>query len=857
MYHLHPLVPPHSPRARRYRGFGHRDPARTISNTEPPVYFILHLAWGYLTDNERFHLASTLPVFQAYARMRQAASSANLSSLLLPLPLPDNSPVDPERVSCMAHALFRFNFDYGDLIRWLEGPYTDAHRAWDATFAQMETVRNCDPPDRFPTPDYHRTMRACAEGVPLVAQYKSDFASCSHRNRAPLSADLVANSDDVTETLRKEEKLAYHIILPRFLWRFLPGLFLSIFRVAYRYGDPKPRLCVDPSTTLTRRDLGNVNRQIPKPGLDEDKNPTIYYGTAFLRYLSWLWNLRISFPTKDIIQMCDDISAAFHRVLYHPDVAPAFASVWQQWLIIPVGTIFGSRSSPSTYMWKGEMRAHLGHHMALSPAAFDEPLIQRLQLPVEITDEEATLLLAPAASDALNKGIRRRPNGDFERRLPAFVDDTAVAHIREHFLAAAAASVHSAFVVFGHPDEDPLRPPCINPTKWTSDVSHSLLFLGYHIDSRTMMVSWPIAKRLKLRAFLDVIFHDHTTSTRSTPLAISRVLGLIRHAAPVAPMGNYRSLRLQHLFNDTVSAASGIRQLRRWYQRDIVTIPPSIIAELRVFRDHISEDIADSYWSRHIGLLIQRSPTITVFTDASTKALGGWSPHSELNHMWRITVNDLIIAGMPKGIGWMNTHNYHEADIDPGKFHINILEFFAIFIELWISLRQLHLAHMAGPTPSEAPAEAIPSGGHRISALADNTSALSWLRYASRTTRAPVRNIARLLTALLCYPFAASNIRVQGRHIPGVTNVEADHLSRLEKSASWEAVMANCAHLTNLRTCQFPQELLSLLVYCYLQEPTEEWFETATTALWTIAPPVFATGSARLVGTTTSVVLGA
>jgi hypothetical protein len=372
------------------------------------------------------------------------------------------------------------------------------------------------------------------------------------------------------------------------------------------------------------------------------------------------------------------------------------------------------------------------------------------------------------------------------------------------------------------------------------------------------MVCWPIDKRLKLRVFLAVIISDHTADIRSTPLAVSRVLGLIRHAAPVAPMGTHRSLRLQHLFNDLVAGASAITQMRRWYQRKLITIPPTIIEELRHFNAKITEDIDDPFWCRHIGLLVPRSPTITVYTDASSKAMGGWSPSSELNHMWRITVADLIAAGMPPGVGWRNRHNYHEVAIDPHAFHINILEFFAIFIELWICLRQIHLAYLEGLVPAgKSSAATIPPGGHRILAIADNTSALSWLRYASRTKRAPVRNIARLLTAFLCNPFASSHTRTQGRHIPGVENVEADHLSRFEKSASWEAVMANCARLANLRTCQFPQELLSLLVYCYLQEPTEAWFAKATTELWTIAPPVFATGSARLVGTATSVVRAA
>lgn len=753
----------------------------------------------------------------------------------------------------MGCALMCFDFNYGDLIRWLEGPYTNAHRDWDETFSLLETVRDAPITHRdCPVPDIDRTHRACTEGVPLQAAYVSDYNSCAERNAAPLSDDLIKNSADVDETLRKEEKLSYHILFPRYLWRFLSGIFICIFRVAYRFGDPKPRLCVDPSTTISATDQGNINAQIPAPGVDEDQNPTIYYGTAFMRYLVWLWNLRISFPGEDIIQMTDDISAAFHRVLYHPDLAIAFATVWKNWLIIPIGTIFGSRSSPGTYMWPGESRAHLAQHMPLRDDIPPPDLVHRLRLCPELTPDQ-TLSLAPATRDALNPGITIHPDGTPERRQPTFVDDSGVAHVRRFFLNSATASVSAAYVIFGNPDDDPLRPPCINPRKWQEYVSWELQFLGYHIDTRKMRVIWPLEKRKKFIFFLDAMLAPQLANQGSTPQSLSRVLGIVRHAALVAPMGNFRSLHLQFLFNDRLATAPGVGQLRRWYQRKIIRLPRPVIAELQDFRNAITMDLEDPYWSRPIGLIVPRSPTITVYTDASTKALGGWSAHSELNHMWRITIEDFERCGLPRNVGWNNIGNYKEDAIDSKRVHINLLEFFAIFIELWICIRQLYLAFTTGIALF---GESIPAGGHRLLALADNTSALSWLRYATRTRRPPVRRLARFLTAFLCHPFAAEYLRVQGRHLPGLENEGADHLSRFEKSPTWESAMANCAHLTNLRTCQIPCELLAILASVYLKEQTEDWYATATTKLWTIAPPTFASGSNRLAGTSTSTNFG-
>ena len=754
----------------------------------------------------------------------------------------------------MACAFLRFNCDYGDMIRWLEGPYTDFHRDWDHTFAELEKVRQHTPAKGFPTPDYPRAFQACTQGVPLKANYKSSYKSCSAREKADLSPDLVKNTAAVDEQLRKEEKLSYHIILPRWIWQFFPGLFLAIFRVAYRWGDPKPRLCVDPSTKISPTDTGNVNRNIPDPGVDEDKNPSIHYGDAFDRYLAWIWNLRITYPTEDIIQMTDDISAAFHRCLYHPDMGPAFATVWKDYLIIPVSAIFGSKSSPAEYMLRGELRSHYTNFMLVPSEAFDIDLIQRLQLPNPPDDMEIELF-AKAVADDINHGITFDKDGNPERRQPVFVDDSPTAHILNEFLKSAAASVYAAYVLFGTPEDDPNRPPCINPRKWTDEVNHQMQFLGYFIDTRSMVVAWPIAKREKLRILIDEVLTAHDAGEPCTPHSISRVLGLIRHAAPVAPMGISRSLRLQFTLNDLLAKAPAVKFLRRWYQRKLLRLDDTIVNELRFLRGKISDQLLDPFWSRPIGLMVPRSPTLTVFTDASTKALGGWSQESELNHMWRITVEDLVAEGLPRDVGWNNTQNYHEPAIDPKAIHINILEFFAIFIELWICVRQIASAAQAPDQhdPAEAPAARCPPGGHRLLAKADNTSALSWLRYASRTKRAPIRRLARLLTAFLCDPSIVNLLRVQGQHIAGIVNVDADHLSRFELSGSWAAIMENCPNLSPLRVCLLPRELLSLLIAAYSSEQTEEWFETATTKLWTIAEPTFVTGSSRPQGTTTSV----
>jgi len=153
---------------------------------------------------------------------------------------------------------------------------------------------------------------------------------------------------------------------------------------------------------------------------------------------------------------------------------------------------------------------------------------------------------------------------------------------------------------------------------------------------------------------------------------------------------------------------------------------------------------------------------------------------------------------------------------------------------------------------SDANPTNITPGGFRILALADNTSALSWLQYATRTKRPVVRRLAHLLTAFLSSPFPAAFVRVQGKHLPGLENTEADLLSRFKLAPLWESSLQQSHNLLPLPTCQVPHVVLSSLAYLISNEPTKESFETKMIELWTVELWPFANGSSCLQGTQTS-----
>ena len=126
-------------------------------------------------------------------------------------------------------------------------------------------------------------------------------------------------------------------------------------------------------------------------------------------------------------------------------------------------------------------------------------------------------------------------------------------------------------------------------------------------------------------------------------------MGLVRNAAPVAPLGVFLSLRLQHDLNDAIQAVWQSDSFlpppwwRRWYRRKGLTLNPQTIQDLQMLQATLDENIDHPAWTRDIGLLVIREPTHICLSDASYGGLGAWSAHYHFDFMWRLTREDLYV----------------------------------------------------------------------------------------------------------------------------------------------------------------------------------------------------------------------
>jgi len=829
-----PVAPYNDVQRRRRRNFGRRTLTRRTTHDNISPFLTMHLCWKYLDRASRLTVCATHPIMRDYASLRRDAFVHRpliREALQAPRPPPEEvPPLCPFRARFMGAALLSFDFDYGDLVRWLEGEYTNQTRDWDALREHMAAATAQQQKPGYPDLEPDIAMESFEQGVPLAGIYHSKRTDAlrhiEYDNHPPLRANLEATR----EKFGKEEAKSFHIAFPRFIAYFLFGLMIAPISWVVRKG--KGRLVIDSSAKLDPDDSGAVNEKIPKPGTEhrERENPKVYFGSALMHHLQHVYNLRINFPLEDILQHTDDIDSAFRRMLYHPDLATAFAYVFMEYVIIPVGQIFGSRNSPAFWCAPAEIRAHMGATLDYSASDLDLSLAESVTLPPEPTTDEIANFV-PAVPDALNQGVA--PEFTDRPSLIMYVDDDICCAIRPQMRDALRSAVGSAYQMFGAPGSD-RRGSCLVSDKFPPNASSSVEYIGYVIDTRLLQVEWPGDKVDTLRGLL----HDwsHHTTARS-PKEIAQLLGYIRNGAFLCPMGNFLSIRLQWTLNGAIQK-HGFKAVQRkqWWRSTKVHIPPEVTADLRLMLQSLFPQNASAHsWIRPIAMLIPREPTGTVLSDAAHSGLGGWSP--TFHFLWRLTHDDMKLAGF----------NMQELDSDQQEryryckkenlpagheewLHINPLEFIAIIINVWFVILFIR-------KDPDRP------GGHHILVRADNTSALSWLRYAARSQRRMIRNLAYFLHGLILFSQTAQYANFNGKHIAGQDNSEADGVSRPELYPSLASAIAA---FSPLRTCQpfrIPFGLASTLARWITYEKIEAQHVAEMTNLLKLEPTPFEPGA--------------
>eukprot|EP00980_Cylindrotheca_fusiformis_P020541 scaffold7617_cov143-Cylindrotheca_fusiformis.AAC.2 len=202
---------PWKPIRRRLWGFGTISKDRICVHDKPNPLGLIHFAWVFLSPLDRLKAMRIHSSWQKYAALRRKACTKSVAWLRYP-----RSDVAMARMSqgrALSHtmALLRFDFDYGDFIRWMGGEYTNRHRDWNAEWHYLLSLPCRDLPSGYPPPNYELAYRIQTEGVPLKGTYDTPMAATIEREQYDNHPAVQQNSEEVHKKFAKEEWKGYHV----------------------------------------------------------------------------------------------------------------------------------------------------------------------------------------------------------------------------------------------------------------------------------------------------------------------------------------------------------------------------------------------------------------------------------------------------------------------------------------------------------------------------------------------------------------------------------------------------------------------------------------------------------------------
>jgi len=723
----------------------------------------------------------------SYARLRSEAlalSCTDINCIKSPLDFSeDASVILMQRARDVSKILLLCDFDFGHFQRFMGGIYTGDYLDFDAIDAAITALRAVPHVPGLPIQDFDRIQHSLHNGFPISHHFQSPRSHCLQRNLYNNHSSIVGHESILAAKVATDVQNSFACAFPRWILRFIHGLTLNAMGIDIKLsnGKLKHRLINDPSTpVLGPDDLGNVNMQLNKK--DPDHVPPVHYGDANRRIWERIYNLRLQYPDDEIIIYKDDIVAAFRRGKYHPDIAVAYAYVFDKFLVIPIGGLFGPRDTPGWFCMTSEFRAMASLHLP-GMADASHPLTDDC-----VFDAPApTAPLAQAIACSQNTGNVLSPGPQ-----TCFVDDTIIVEYARNIRSSAAASILSAMLIYGIPPS--VQHP-ISVQKYMPFFRYYCDSLGLDVDCRALLVIFPRQKRM---ALLIVLNRFDWRRGLMTPVRIlASILGKIRHAGQVIPLGEFLSFFLQENVNKHVTLHPSNKAA--WSKFRCIRISSNTAHAISILQVLLTRDI-QNVWERPMGLLIRRDPTFVPYSDACPFGLGGLC--FVLDFQWRQATfsgtADCVYSITP---GLVVLDSSLE-----DKIHINIYEFIAIIINLFFSILRMQ--------EKATKAKYLTSNGYVIHAMSDNTSALSWMRHASRSRAAPTRNLALFLVTFLFYANSIIPLSTHGLHVPGDLNDYADALSRPQKYPSYEAVWKKFGAIRHLQCYRVPQQLTAMINSC-------------------------------------------
>lgn len=738
----------------------------------------------------------------------------------------DQTQVDNQRVEMASAAMIHFGLHPGKLVRYLGGEYTGSNRDAKQTVAALHGL--------ISDSDLYHVKRILLQGCPselvLFESSESKLAMIRRGNQK----SFAEYPDIVTRTINKEERYSHILPMNEIICKLSPYVRHTSQGMVVKEGK-NPRVVWDGST-----------KQAPLDVVMNEVTPTMHeaeitFGDTKKKFLTDLYNLRISNPLSMILMALADVKACFRFGRIHPDLTGAFGFLADGFYNLATSMVFGSNTSASS--WEPFRRAIEALSAKFSSR---DDLVQKHRRFLDMVrwsdDINHPGPFVKACACAVNPGSKDSSGIETSRPARIYVDDALMAAIgKANMERMLAATIEAIFIVMGDANEA-IRQCPLAMDKWQElVVGPRQVILGLTVDTRTMTVAITSEYREEVARIIKSTWHVHRR--RFYASEAQQLVGKLARIAEAAPWVFHL---LSHLYSSIAHALSGnkllleessdefraaisaarstnyqpedkdrfkkmafaIKQAAKMvhHSRAQYNISTRMRSEIEFFRTTIEDD-STIVWETPIAHLIPRTPSAVTLGDSCLDGAGGYS--IGLGFWWHLAFpHDVVIRTLK--------HNRDGAN--GALVSINVLEFVTVIIN-YCAATQI-MGSLDNPFPDDP---------HPVLLnITDNRSALNWTLHSCQGSPA-----ARLLARLFCYLQINSPVGINSKWIPTDENKIADDISRIKRQKQISSNNDSQQTLFDysillqtypvLRHCSFFQiepELISLIWEIVL---TEKW----------------------------------
>jgi hypothetical protein len=738
---------------------------------------IFLLKSGFLDVLDRQNLSSP-PAFPKAALLYNLLQDhLNVDFLRLKSPIPStlSAPAMMHQWGRMFTAcLLYYNLDIATAIRFCGGAHTGTHRQWPQI---LQLLRQADV-EKQVVSDLERVfVFGCPNQVNATSSDANFHAYLAYGNHTTVLDDIDATKAAFSKDVRRSYSLPANPILSYFAYHMHLN---PVGMVLPTRPNKKHRPIVDCSFRP------EVWCHAVNDWTSPTTEPDIHFAGSFQRYLIWIHNLRISYPTSEIFPLDDDVSGAFRHSKSNPNVVGMHTFLLFGYLFFSSGQIFGGNTCPSNFEPIARARQQLAQYLwrqgnTLSRVQHYLPTVTQSATPT--TDDISRF--TPAESDSLNPGVFQL---DGARQSPTYdhhVDDNLYADVAEFLMPTIAASILALYLILGFPTT--VNRDVVSWDKFTKLLSHKRKCVGWDIDTRRLTVALPADKCDDLVLLLGTWI----TNDKFTLRDVAILLGHLGNATSVCRWMRCSYFTIQNtLRRKMLERHAQILFYRNRTQRSAQIasqLPQSVIARLEslVSREiaqdlwnwkqsipktanlhrellAIQQSLRTEHWEIFIPQMIPRDPHFHSVGDASQLA-GGALSHS-LNYWFVIFWSGRIRAGVklsPKH------KNY---------IHINCLEFLVVLLQVVAAVVRFE------SELSDAMAPLHPNGFPAFPVLQSETDNTATKKWTNRVTTTSSR--AHWLVSLYGQLLQRSRVTVEGDWIAGKINHVPDYISRPDLNLS-------------------------------------------------------------------------